>query len=35
MRVSRKHMGVHLIGVANKNAVFVALLGPTERFEAQ
>ena len=35
MRMSRKHMGVQLIGVANKNAVFATLLGPTKRFEAQ
>ena len=28
-------MGVQLIGVANKNAVFMTLVSPTKRFEAQ
>ena len=35
MRMSRKHMGVQLIGVGNKNAVFATLAGPTKRFEVQ
>ena len=35
MRMSRKHMGVQLIGVANKNAVFATLVGPIKRFEVQ
>ena len=33
--MSRKHMGVQLIGMANKNAVFVTLVDPTKQFEAQ
>ena len=33
MRMSRKHMGVQLIGVANKKAAFATLVGPTKRFE--
>ena len=35
MRMSKKHTGVQLIGVANKNAVFAMLVGPTKRFETQ
>ena len=34
-RMSRKHMGVQLIGVANKNTVFATLVGPNKRFKAQ
>ena len=33
MRMSRKHMGVQLIGVANKKAAFATLVGLTKRFE--
>ena len=35
MRMSKKHVGVQSIGVANKNAVFATLVGPTKRLEAQ
>jgi hypothetical protein len=32
--MSRKHVGVRLIGVANKNPVFATLMGLIKRFEA-
>ena len=35
MRMSRKHMGVQLIGVANKNPVFETFVGLTIRFKTQ
>ena len=33
VRMSRKHMGVPLIGMANQNAMFVTQVGFTKRFE--